>query len=161
MELKNELIKANKTIESQKLKIKELENTIQNLKNNNQSMNMIKQLENEIKNKDNEINRLKNELEKANNNQNYNNVNRNQLLSVFFQHPNYNYSVVCAKTDTFAEAEEKFYKEFPELSKEFPELRNTNNAYLVNGNQVLRFKTIEENKIKNGYPVLLQIPDNS
>ena len=154
MELKNELIKANKTIESQKLKIKELENTIQNLKNNNQSINIIKQLEIEIKNKDNEINRLKNELEKANNSQNYINVNRNQLLAVSFQHPNYNYSVVCSKTDTFAEAEEKFYKEFPEL-------RNTNNAYLVNGNQVLRFKTIEENKIKNGYPVLLQIPDNS
>ena len=154
MELKNELIKANKTIESQKLKIKELENTILNLKNNNQSMNMIKQLEIDIKNKDNEINRLKNELEKANNNQNYINVNRNQLLAVSFQHPNYNYCVVCSKTDTFAEAEEKFYKEFPEL-------RNTNNTYLVNGNQVLRFKTIEENKIKNGYPVLLQIPDNS
>ena len=34
MELKNELIKANKTIENQKLKIKELENTIHNLKNN-------------------------------------------------------------------------------------------------------------------------------
>ena len=154
MELKNELIKANKTIENQKLKIKELKVIIQNLKNNNQSMNMIKQLEIDIKNKDNEINRLKNELEKANNNQNDVKFGRNQLLAVSFQHPNYNYSVVCAKTDTFAEAEEKFYKEFPEL-------RNTNNTYLVNGNQVSRFKTIEENKIKNGYPVLLQIPDNS
>ena len=154
MELKNELIKANKTIESQKLKIKELEITIQNLKNNNQSMNMIKQLEIEIKNKDEALNRLKNELEKAINNQNDVNVKKNQLISVFFQHPNYNYSVACVKNDTFAEVEEKFYKEFPEL-------RNTNNAYLVNGNQVLRFKTIEENKIKNGYQVLLQIPDNS
>ena len=92
-------------------------------------------------------------MEKANNSQNYINVNRNQLISVFFQHPNYNYSVACMKLDTFAEVEEKFYKEFPEL-------RNTNNVYLVNGKEVLRFKTIEENKIKNGYPVLLQIPDN-
>ena len=117
-------------------------------------MNMIKQLEIEIKNKDKELSRLKKELEKAKNNQNYININKNELLAVFFQHPNYNYCVVCTKTDTFAEAEEKFYKEFPEL-------RNTNNSYLVNGNQVLRFKTIEENKIKNGYPVLLQIPDNS
>ena len=60
MELKNELIKANKTIENQKLKIKELEVTIQNLKNNNQSMNIIKQLEIEIKNKDK---KLKNQLD--------------------------------------------------------------------------------------------------
>ena len=37
MVLINELIKANKIIENQKLKIKELEITIQNLKNNNQS----------------------------------------------------------------------------------------------------------------------------
>ena len=154
MELKNELIKANKTIENQKLKIKELEATIQNLKNNNQNMNMIEQLEIDIKNKDNELNRLKNELEKAKNSQKDNKVERNELIAVSFQHPNYNYSVACSKLDTFAEVEEKFYKEFPEL-------RNTNNAYLVNGSQVLRFKTIEENKIKNGYPVLLQIPDNS
>ena len=109
MELKNELIKANKTIESQKLKIKELENTIQNLKNNNQSMNMIKQLENEIKNKDNELNRLKNELEKAKNNQKDNKVERNEMIAVLFQHPNYNYCVACTKLDTFAEVEEKFY----------------------------------------------------
>ena len=154
MELKNELIKANKTIENQKLKIKELENTIQNLKNNNQSMNMIKQLKIEIKNKDNELNKLKNELEKTKNNQKDTKVERNEMISVFFQHPNYNYSVACVKNDTFAEVEEKFYKEFPEL-------RNTNNVYLVSGRQVLRFKTIEENKIRNGYPVLLQIPDNS
>ena len=154
MELKNELIKANKTIESQRLKIKELENTIQNLKNNNQSMNMIKQLEIDIKNKDNELNRLKNDLEKEKNNQNDVKVGRSEMIAVSFQHPNYNYCVACVKNDTFAEVEEKFYKEFPEL-------RNTNNTYLVNGSQVLRFKTIEENKIKNGYPVLLQIPDNS
>ena len=154
MKLKNGLNKANKTIENQKLKIKELEITIQNLKNNNQSMNMIKQLEIEIKNKDNELNRLKNEYQRVNNRQNYINVNRNELISVNFQHPNYNYSVACLRNDTFAEVEEKFYKEFPEL-------RNTNNVFLVSGRQVLRFKTIEENKIKNGYPVLLQIPDNS
>ena len=115
---------------------------------------MIKQLEIEIKNKDNELNRLKKELKKANNKQNYININRDEMISVFFQHPNYNYSVACVKNDTFAEVEEKFYKEFAEL-------RNTNNVYLVSGRQVLRFKTIEENKIKNGYPVLLQIPDNS
>ena len=149
MDLKNELSKANKIIENQKLKIKELENTIVNLKNNNEYINRIKKLEDEIKIKDNELNKLKNKS----NNPNFINIERNQMTSVFFQHPNYNYSVPCLNDDIFAEVEEKFYKEFPEL-------RDTNNIYLVSGRQVLRFKTIEENRIKSGYPVLLQIPDS-
>ena len=154
MDLKNELNKANKIIENQKLKIQQLENDIVNLKNNNQYINIIKNLENEIKIKDNELNKLKNELNNINNNQNDINVKKSETIAVYFQHPNYNYCVACVKHDTFAEVEEKFYKEFPEL-------RNTNNVFLVNGTEVLRFKTIEDNKIKNGYPVLMQIPDNN
>ena len=55
------------------------------------------------------------------------------------------------KTDIFAEVEEKLYKEFPEY-------RETNNTFIVNGRQILRFKTVEENKIKNNTPVLLVVP---
>ena len=150
--LKNELNKANKIIENQKLKIQELENIINKLKNNNEYICTIKNLECEIKNKENELNQLKKELK--NTNKNIVNVERDQLISVFFHHPKYSYSIACINSDTFAEVEEKFYKEFPEL-------RNTNNVFLVNGREVLRFRTIEDNKIKNGYPVLLQMPDNS
>ena len=57
----------------------------------------------------------------------------------------------CVKNNTFAEIEEKLYREYPEY-------RETNNTFLANGNQVLRFKTIEENKIGNGLPVTLIAP---
>ena len=152
-ELNDKLNEANKIIENQDLKIKELENIISNLKNNNEYINKLQNLEKEIKIKDNELNKLKNELKNNNKTQNIVNVDRSEMMAVYFHHQKYNYCVACINQDLFAEVEEKFYKQFPEL-------RNTNNVYLVDGNEVLRFKTIEENKIKNSYPVLLQIPDN-
>ena len=40
----------------------------------------------------------------------------------------------------------------------FPAYRETNNNFIANGNIVLRFKTIGENKIGNGKPVTLIVP---
>ena len=64
---------------------------------------------------------------------------------------NVHFSVGCLKTNTFAEVEEKLYKQYPEY-------RETNNNFIANGTQVLRFKTIAENKIGNGLPVTLIVP---
>ena len=61
------------------------------------------------------------------------------------------FSVGCLKTNTFAEVEEKLYRQYPQY-------RATNNSFLANGTQVLRFKTIAENKIGNGLPVTLVVP---
>jgi hypothetical protein len=61
------------------------------------------------------------------------------------------FSVPCLDYNTFAEVEEKLYKQFPEY-------RETNNDFLANGEQVLRFKTIKQNKIGNGLPVTMIIP---
>ena len=65
---------------------------------------------------------------------------------------NIHYHIPCVNTDIFAEVEEKFYKECPIY-------RETNNVFLLNGNEILRFKSIEDNKIKNGLPVILVIPE--
>ena len=108
---------------------------------------MIKELENKIKKKEEEIIHLK--ISNLNKEKKY---SKNDFISVNFLHSNYNYSVICLKTDVFAKAEEELYQEYREL-------RETNNIFLYNGSQVLRFKTIEENKIKTWYPVLLQLPD--
>ena len=63
-----------------------------------------------------------------------------------------NYGVPCTKDNTFAEIEEKLYQEYPKY-------RETNNTFLANGSEVLRFKTIAENKIGNGLPVTLNVPE--
>ena len=81
------------------------------------------------------------------------NININVIMSVNFisMDQTVHFSVGCLKTNTFAEIEAKLYKEYPKY-------RETNNTFLVNGTQVLRFKTIAENKIGNGLPVTLIVP---
>ena len=54
-----------------------------------------------------------------------------------------NYGIKCIKDETFAEVEEKLYKKYNDL-------RNTNNMFTANAKPVLRFKTINENNIKDG-----------
>ena len=148
MNLKNQLIKANKTIEQQKLKIEELQNKLNNYNNTINNYNNI------INQKDIELNNLRTQLNNINNNMNNNiHFNMNDIMSVNFISMDQivHFSVGCLKTNTFAEVEEKLYKQYPEY-------RETNNNFIANGTQVLRFKTIAENKIGNGLPVTLIVP---
>ena len=62
------------------------------------------------------------------------------------------FSVPCLYNNTFAEVEEKLYKKFPEY-------RETNNSFIANGQPVLRFKTIKQNNIGNGFPITMVIPN--
>jgi hypothetical protein len=142
--LKNELNKANKIIEKQNLKIKELENI---LKSNNIS------LENEIKLKNKEINDLKTKLQNIYINKQK--FERNDMKCIYFASVDQkiNYAIPCVSTDIFAKVEEELYKEYPEY-------RETNNYFIYNGKEILRFKTISENNISKGYPVILHSPDN-
>ena len=154
--LKNELSKANKIIEKQKLTIKELQNKLNNNTTINNLNNVINNYKNIIIQKDVELNNLRSQL---NNNRNFNNfnipnnVNFNDIMCVNFisSDQNVHFAASCLKTDTFAEIEEKLYKQYPQY-------RETNNSFLANGTQVLRFKTIAENKIGNGLPVTLIVP---
>ena len=150
--LKNELTKANKVIEQQKLTINELQNKLNNYNNIINDLNKdINNYKNIISKKDIELNNYKSQLN--NTNIQNNNVNFNDIMCVQFisSDQNVHYAVPCIKTNTFAEVEEKLYKQYPQY-------RETNNTFLANGMQVLRFKTIDENKIGNGLPVTLIVP---
>ena len=149
--LKDELVKANKVIEQQKLTINELQNKLNNYNNIINNLNKdINNYRNIISKKDIELNNYKSQL---NNNIPNNKFYINDMMSVNFisSDQTVHFSVPCLKTNTFAEVEEKLYKEFPQY-------RETNNTFLANGMQVLRFKTIDENKIGNGLPVTLIVP---
>ena len=151
--LKNELSKANKIIEQQKYIINDLQNKLN--KCNNYEI-QINNLNNIIIQKDNEINNLKNQLNNINNISNNNisnNVNFNEIVVVNFisMDQNVHYEITALKNNTFAEIEEKLYKQYPKY-------RDTNNNFITNGSTVLRFKTIAENKISNGLPVTLIVP---
>ena len=146
--LNNIIIKHEQTIQELKSKLYNINNnfilSLQNFMNNlqyNNNYNFIQSLQNFIM-----------ELQ----NQNYNNsVNktlftRSQIMSVNFisTDQSLHYSVPCVGNDIFAVIEEKLYQQFPKY-------RETNNNFLANGKPVLRFKTIEQNNIGNGFPVIL------
>ena len=149
--LKNELSKAKKIIEQQKLTINDLQNKL----NNNTTIinnlnNTINNYQNIINQKDIELNNFRAQL---NNNIIKKNVDFDDIMCVNFisSDQNVHYAASCLKTNTFAEIEEKLYKQYPQY-------RETNNSFIANGTQVLRFKTIAENKIGNGLPVTLIVP---
>ena len=154
--LKNELSKANKIIEQQKSTINDLQNKLNNYNTTiNNYQTQINNFQSIIIQKDLELNNLRNQL----NNNNFNNISNkinvgyDELMSINFisTDQNLHYSIPCIKSDIFAHIEEKLYKEYPQY-------KETNNTFLVNGTTVLRFKTIGENKIENGLPVTLVVP---
>ena len=60
------------------------------------------------------------------------------------------YCLPCKNTDIFVRLEEKLYDEFPEYKEE-------NTYFTVNGNTIKRFKSMEDNKIKNSDVIILNI----
>ena len=143
----NEILKINKN-DLQK-QINDDLNIINDEKQKNQS------LQDRINQKDNEIKKLKEELADKVLALNSHNqlIMKNQMMSInFISTDSYlHYSIPCLSTDIFAEIEEKLYKEYPEY-------RETDNYFLYNGNKIFRFKTIEQNNIKNGKPITLITP---
>ena len=149
--LKDKLNKANKIINKQNIEIQDLKKQLNSLKNID--LNPINNLQNEINIKNNQLEQLRQQLQNINLNQN-NNPNAyfaNKSVTFISTDHSICYSVPCSGNSLFTEVEEKLYKEYPEL-------RETNNTFLAHGTEVLRFKTVNENKVGTGKPVLLIKP---
>ena len=143
-----------------KKKIKDLENIIIKLKDENKILNnklndyntlkqKIKNLENEINNKNKEIQNYI--LQIKNINENKNGItsfipDKEKIISVLFMTQGnndiFNYSMACKNTDLFVRLEERLYNDFPKY-------KNYQTFFKVDVKGILRFKTIEENGIKN------------
>ena len=127
--------------------------------------NELKEKENTIRKLNEEISKLQSENKKLKNEnfefQNYimnnkcNNLNENsiissregeKIISVLFMSQGsqdiFNYSMACKTTDLFVRLEERLYKDYPKF-KDFEV------TFKVNTSPIKRFKTIEENKIRN------------
>ena len=78
----------------------------------------------------------------------------NDFIELKKENNKINEEIMIYKNETFAQVEERLYKEYPEY-------RETNNYFLAKGNQILRFKTIKENKIGDGLEVILVVPSNN
>ena len=148
--LKEKLKKAEKIIEQQKSEIKKLQNQL-NLANN--KLNELQSLRNLIAQKDLEINKLRQGLQNININNNNRNISLNidKCANFISNDQRINFAIPCNGNSIFAEIEEKLYQEYPEY-------RETNNIFLANGKEVLRFKTINYNNIGTGRPIMLVKP---
>ena len=120
--------------------------TQKNLQENSKILNNLNEM---IKMKDKEINDLKNQIQFGGN-QNKKVVNYEDIMVVNFisSDQSLNCGISCLKDETFAEVEEKLYKQYGQY-------RETNNTFLFNGTTILRFKRISDNKIKNGDKIQL------
>ena len=112
---------------------------------------LLKEKENEnlkstIQSKDDQINELKIKIGNFENKNEF--VNSNQIRVVQFISDDHSLicGINCLLSDTFAEVEEKLYKIYPQY-------RETNNIFQVDGRAILRFKTIAENNIQPGHKV--------
>ena len=145
IKLKNELNKANLIIEQQKLIINELQNKLVNYSKiiNNYKIKAITE----------KLDLKKQNVQLNENIQINNNVNFNEVICVNFilTDKDLNFAIPCKINDVFVEVEEKLYKHFPKY-------RETNNNFYLNGQQILRFKTINSNKIEGDFPIILVVP---
>ena len=147
--LKEELNKAKKIISQLESKNNELENKLKSINNINlKEINSLKEI---INQKNQELNTLNKKLENININNN-NNQKKYEKVVNFISNDQKVYKAFPCDGDTiFAEIEELLYRDYPEY-------RETNNTFLADGRQILRFKTIDDNKIGTGNPIMLIIP---
>ena len=162
--LKNELYNKNQIIEQLKIQINNLQNQLSYLNNiNNNNQLSIQNLQNNINIKDQEIFQLKNKLNikidklnklKLNNNNINNMIDRSKTLAINFMSVNHDkiFPIFCLNSDSIVKCEEIFYNEYPEYKE--------NDTYLTaNGKKIKRFKTLEENGIKQGTAIIVNTFD--
>ena len=138
--LKSNLYRANQINESlqrNQINFFNYQIIIQNLQNEN------KNLKTQLNLKENEINQLI--LKIKNNKKEDELVNINDIMVINFLSTDNSVhcGIKCLPTYTFAKVEEELYQFYDNL-------RNTNNAFIVKGRSILRFKKIRENNIHDG-----------
>ena len=170
--INEELFELRKENNNLKKEIKELKEELKNEKNKNQQLNskieiLDKFLENKFKenNSINMNNKIINELyedlkTKEREFKNFKSKfpfelsENEELMSVIFFSPNQkiHYSIICKNTDQSTEIETQLYKEYPDY-------KNIENYFIVNGNKINKYKSLKENHIKNSDIIILYILD--
>ena len=155
----NEMNYLRKELEDEKKKNKKLQDTINNLNNTinqlkqehyteiNKLTEKNKELEKLLEEKNKEINDYIFKLSNSSNNEQLISVKTgDKIIAVLFMTQGsqdiFNYTMACKTSDLFVRLEERLYHDFPKY-------RNYETFFMVNTRRIFRFKTLEENKIKN------------
>ena len=72
------------------------------------------------------------------------------LMSIIFisSDQNLHYSVICKNTDEFYKIESQLYKKYPEYTE-------NENFFILNGKKINRYKTLDQNGVKNNDIIIL------
>ena len=133
------LNKAEKTIKTLESKNDELKTKLRNKNEIIKDMTKrIKNLEDIIKEKDNNKQFIQSFY------------TRDQMLALNFNSTDQtlNFAVPCTKKDIFVDVEKKIYDKYPEH-------RETNHDFLAQGKKILKFKSVEENELESGIPIIM------
>ena len=146
--LRNENNILKNEINSLKNENKALNNKIQNLNNSLASFNKINL---ELKNKNEIIKNLNYEIVKLRAKKDQI-IKREDMISIQFKSTDQKVDIAipCLITDTFVRIEEIIYEQYPEY-------KDINTFFTVGGGTVKRFRSIQENNIKNYDKILLNV----
>ena len=163
----NEIDNLRRELKEEKNKNKTLQDTINNLNNIinqlkqehyieiNKLTEKNKELEKLLEEKNKEINDYIFKLNNSSNNEQLISVKTgDKIIAVLFMTQGsqdiFNYTMACKTSDLFVRLEERLYHDFPKY-------RNYETFFMVNTRRIFRFKTLEENKIKNNNIISLFI----
>lgn len=130
-----------KTIEKNKEKLESKSQISSKNDFNEELFNLMKQL----RVKEEEIKELKSTMQ-------FNLKPGEKLISIIFisVDQKIHHSLICKNTDIFTSVENLLYNEFPEY-------KETENYFILDGVKVNKYKSLEENKIKNSSIITLYI----
>ena len=136
-------------LNQERKKNKELIIKINNLENNYKSKNNQEYiLTQRIKELERELISLKEKIKEENNS--FELTPGEKLLAITFisSFKKINRPIACKNTNVFVRIEEKLYESYPDL-------KNYDNYFWVNGKKIKRFLTLEENNINDGDRIML------
>ena len=154
----NSTLKNNSSIHDSKefeIKIKKLESIVNEQKSKLEKIIIEKELlQKAIKEKEFEINNLKKEMQLKKDNNSFNKTfyAREEMMALNFLSTDskLHYAIPCLNKDLFVDVEKKLYDKYPEYKEK-------NNNFLSQGNIVLKFKTVGENRLESGIPIVMQV----
>ncbi len=117
-------------------------------------MDELTNLKQNIKLKDNQITSLNNEISNLRLKSNNNNIKfgLDDIVTITFKSIDQKVDIAFSvpKTDLFVKLEEKLYIQYPDF-------RDSNNYFTINGRMIKRFRTIQENQLNNFDKILLNV----
>ena len=134
------------------MKVKELNDKIKIYENfNNNYLKTIKELEKQINSNNHEINNLK----EINDKNKIASIKSEEIIAIYFTsiQEDINRPISCKKSDIVSKIEEKIYYEYPKY-------KDCKTYLTVNGNIINKLKTLEENGIKDGNIINVNINNN-